>query len=82
MVPPKLLIYPLVVIKLSTSESYEGGMLTVSHNGATKTFDLSIASDNEFHTVSFYADCDHELHQVTTKATVAMTREHMTNQLR
>jgi hypothetical protein len=38
-------MFGTLIVQLPTSEGYEGGMLTVSHNGATKTFDLSIGSD-------------------------------------
>ena len=58
-------MFGTLLIQLPTSDGFQGGELTVSHRGDTKRFNLSVDSDNEFHAVSFYADCEHELHPIT-----------------
>jgi hypothetical protein len=58
-------MFGTLLLQLPTSDGFQGGALTVSHHGVTKSIDLSLNSDNEFQTVSFYADCEHELHPIT-----------------
>lgn len=50
-----------LLVQLPTSSGFTGGELTLSNNGATKCFDLSIESANEFHSVAFYSDCECQL---------------------
>ena len=58
-------MFGTLLLQLPTSDGFQGGELTVSHHGDTRSINLSIDSDNEFQTVSFYADCEHELHPIT-----------------
>lgn len=45
---------------------FTGGSFTVNHGGETKTFELSKACDEQVQYVAFYADCQHQLHPVTS----------------
>ena len=54
-------MFGTLVFQLPTSEGFTGGEFTVTHQGATKTLDMSTGSESEFSMVSFYADCEHEL---------------------
>ena len=58
-------MFGTMILQLPTSDGFQGGEFTVSHGSATKNIDLSVNSDNEFQTVSFYADCEHKLHPIT-----------------
>eukprot|EP00947_MAST-08B_sp_MAST-8B-sp1_P006524 g6524.t1 len=44
---------------------HEGGALLVHHREETKTYDHSAESDARFFATAFYADCVHELREVT-----------------
>jgi hypothetical protein len=65
-------MFGTLIIQLPTSEGFTGGEFTVTHQGTTKTLNLSARSDNEFCSVSFYADCEHELHPITSGKRVCL----------
>ena len=65
-------MFGTLILQLPTSDGFQGGEFTVSHRGVTKSVDLSIRSDDEFHTVVFYADCEHELHPITKGTRVCL----------
>jgi hypothetical protein len=54
-----------LIIQFPTSEGFTGGVLTVTHGDESKTINMSIGNDEEFHAVAFYADCDHQFHPIT-----------------
>jgi 2OG-Fe(II) oxygenase superfamily len=45
---------------------YTGGEFRFSHGGETKTFELSEGSEDTFHYIAFYADCEHQLYPITS----------------
>jgi 2OG-Fe(II) oxygenase superfamily len=45
---------------------FTGGAFTVSHLGETKTFVQERDSKSDFKYIAFYADCEHQLHPVTS----------------
>jgi hypothetical protein len=59
-------MFGTMILQLPTSDGFTGGLLTVQHDGMTKTVDMTNGSDNEFQVVSFYADCEHQLHPITS----------------
>jgi hypothetical protein len=65
-------MFGTLVIQLPTSEGFTGGEFTVRHQGITKKLNLSVGSDNEFCSVSFYADCEHELHPIISGKRVCL----------
>ena len=65
-------MFGTLVFQLPTSEGFTGGEFTVTHQGATKTLDMSTGSESEFSMVSFYADCEHELHSITSGKRVCL----------
>ena len=54
-------MFGTLVFQLPTSEGFTGGEFTVTHQGVSKTLEMSTGSESEFSLVSFYADCEHEL---------------------
>jgi hypothetical protein len=65
-------MFGTLILQLPTSEGFTGGDFTVTHQGVTRTFDLSAGSDNQLAMVSFYADCEHELHPITSGKRVCL----------
>ena len=65
-------MFGTLIIQLPTSEGFSGGEFTVTHQGVTKALNLSTGSENEFCSVSFYADCEHELHPITSGKRVCL----------
>lgn len=65
-------MFGTLVLQLPTSEGFTGGDFTVTHQGVTKTLDLATGSDNAFNVVSFYADCEHQLHPIMTGKRVCL----------
>ena len=65
-------MFGTLILQLPTSDGFQGGAFTVSHRGVTERIDLSKQSDNEFQSVSFYADCQHELHPITSGTRVCL----------
>ena len=65
-------MFGTLIIQLPTSEGFSGGEFTVTHQGVTKTLDLCTGSENEFCSISFYADCEHELHPITSGTRVCL----------
>lgn len=59
-------MFGTMIVQLPTSDGFTGGLLTVQHDGTTQTIDMTNGSDNEFQVVSFYADCEHQLHPITS----------------
>ena len=58
-------MFGTLVLQLPTSEPFTGGEFTVTHQGVSKTLDMATASDTEFRTAAFYADCEHVIHPIT-----------------
>jgi 2OG-Fe(II) oxygenase superfamily len=57
-------MFGTLVIQLPSA--FTGGDITVWHAGEAKTISLSEDSDSNYHYVAFYADCEHQLHPVTS----------------
>jgi 2OG-Fe(II) oxygenase superfamily len=57
-------MFGTLVIQLPSA--FTGGDITVWHVGEAKTISLSVESDSKYHYVAFYADCEHQLHPVTS----------------
>eukprot|EP00501_MAST-03F_sp_TOSAG23-6_P002356 GSMAST32.ASY1.ANO1.2461.1 assembled CDS len=51
---------------IALPSTFEGGELVVDHNGETKDFAFAKSSSFSSHFMSFYADCLHELREVTS----------------
>jgi 2OG-Fe(II) oxygenase superfamily len=51
---------------LQLPSAYTGGDITVKHGEQTKTISLFQESDSTYHVVAFFADCEHQLHPVTS----------------
>jgi 2OG-Fe(II) oxygenase superfamily len=51
---------------LQLPSAYDGGDITVKHGDQTKTISLFQESDSTYHAVAFFADCEHQLHPVTS----------------
>jgi 2OG-Fe(II) oxygenase superfamily len=49
---------------LQLPSAFSGGGLTVKHDGKTKSFYHERDSASSIHAMAFYADCEHEFHQV------------------
>jgi 2OG-Fe(II) oxygenase superfamily len=45
---------------------FTGGALTVKHNSESKTFELSDKCEDTMKYIAFYADCEHQLHPITS----------------
>ena len=57
-------MFGTLVIQLPSD--YEGGQLVVQHQQKKQTFDFSsIEGSTGFHYAAFYADCQHEILEVT-----------------
>ena len=65
-------MFGTLILQLPTSDGFQGGKFSVSHRGVTKSVDLSARSDDDFQTVVFYADCEHELHPITKGTRVCL----------
>ena len=72
-------VFGSLLIQLPTSDGFTGGELTLTHNGVTKNLDLSIGSDNEFHTVAFYSNCASKFLPTTSGKRVCLVYNLITN---
>ena len=52
-------------LTIQLPSSYEGGHLTVCHQGKETEFSFSTEASNNFYFAAFYADCEHEVKPVT-----------------
>jgi hypothetical protein len=46
--------------------TFTGGDISFAHEGTKKTFELAEGSGSQFKYIAFYADCEHQLHPVTS----------------
>jgi 2OG-Fe(II) oxygenase superfamily len=57
-------MFGTLIIQLPSS--FTGGAFSVSHQGETKTFVQETDSEKDCKYISFYSDCEHQLHPVTS----------------
>jgi hypothetical protein len=57
-------MFGTMIVQLPSA--YTGGDITVKHGDRTKNISLFEESDSAFHVVAFFADCEHQLHPVTS----------------
>jgi hypothetical protein len=55
-------MFGTLIVQLPSS--FTGGALSVSHQGETKTFVQESDSEKDTKYISFYSDCEHQLHPV------------------
>jgi 2OG-Fe(II) oxygenase superfamily len=63
-------MFGTLIVQLPSA--YTGGDITVTHGGHTKTISLFQESDSNYHAVAFFADCEHQLHPVTSGARLCL----------
>lgn len=54
---------------------HQGGQLSVSHAGESKTWDWSVSGEGPAHIgwAAFYSDCEHEVHEVQSGHRITLT---------
>jgi hypothetical protein len=57
-------MFGTLIVQLPSA--YTGGDITVKHGDQTKTISLCQDSDSTYHAAAFFADCEHQLHPVTS----------------
>jgi 2OG-Fe(II) oxygenase superfamily len=57
-------MFGTLIVQLPSA--YSGGDISVKHGDQTKAISLFEESDSSYHVVAFFADCEHQLHPVTS----------------
>jgi hypothetical protein len=65
-------MFGTLTVSIPVEGGHAGGALVIEHQGESKVFDYQQGSDTKFGAVAFYADCEHELQQVTSGYRVAL----------
>jgi 2OG-Fe(II) oxygenase superfamily len=63
-------MFGTLIVQLPSA--YTGGDITVKHGDQTKNISLFQESDSSYHAVAFFADCEHQLHPVTSGARLCL----------
>jgi predicted 2-oxoglutarate/Fe(II)-dependent dioxygenase YbiX len=58
-------MFATMIIQVPCEEDYEGGLLTINHNGKREIIDFKGDCQSKYSAVFFYADCEHELEPIT-----------------
>ena len=61
-----------MILQIPVQGGHEGGGIKVEHLDQIRLFNVSENSDNSWHLTAFYADCDHQLEEVTFGWRLAM----------
>lgn len=65
-------MFGTMIVQLPVEGGYEGGSLVVSHEGEEEVVVFQEESHKQAYVVTFYADCEHELKEVTKGYRVAL----------
>ena len=58
-------MFGTMILQIPVNGGHQGGHLVLEHSGKTKKFSFDNGSDQKFFLTAFYADCEHQLEQVT-----------------
>ena len=58
-------MFATMILQIPVQGGHKGGNLVLEHGGQTKRLPFDVGSDEKFFLVAFYADCEHQLEQVT-----------------